>query len=371
MALAQSALFIVQVISAAPSQLPLWAQAATVSAWFSVVSTKNTQINPTPTPAGSTGPPSKINAWGSLGFEVSAMRFWCAGGGHTNYSGNEVHSISFLSATPTWVVRRDPTTAAQVTASVQVYLDGRPNMGHTYYNGYFIQSRNRFVQHCMNAVWNPDGGVAYNNLYMFDATANDWVSAAAWPSVGAGNFVPESPKCMDSRENIFAINTDGLLMKMVCSAGAGSSPVAVTIGNTFFGFETGRPLCWDPNRNRLLRAGISADSGWYTVNVSTAAISAVALTGFVSFSPANNALTFDTIGDQFICVDNQMRIAAIHPTTFLTTRLSIAGNQPAAMSLGTGVLPIYNRAVFVSALKGLLVINDANQNAHYVKLYNV
>jgi len=88
---------------------------------------------PSPVPGGNTGPESKVIAWTSFVADARTSKVYSvAGGGHEDYSGNEVDALALNTETPGWSQVLAPTPAGSVQSSAY-YLDGRPASRHHYY----------------------------------------------------------------------------------------------------------------------------------------------------------------------------------------------------------------------------------------------
>jgi hypothetical protein len=111
-----------------------------------------------------------------------------AGGGHNDYSGNQVVSISLQSETPgPWVEDHpgSPLSAIQPNTGVEVshYTDGLPTSAHNYDRVHFIDAENRVVRMQAPAVWGADSPT-FNTCDSFSWDTKTWAAAGTIPNVG-------------------------------------------------------------------------------------------------------------------------------------------------------------------------------------------
>ncbi len=62
--------------------------------WYRVPNSHLSAVLPNPIPAGNTGPPSLMIAWNSGAYDTTRDRLLIWGGGHKDYSGNELYAFN-------------------------------------------------------------------------------------------------------------------------------------------------------------------------------------------------------------------------------------------------------------------------------------
>ncbi len=109
----------------------------TPGTWYQVPNSRLDAVLPNPLPDVGYGSPDAITmAWNSGAFDPKRNRFYVLGGGHADYSGNEVYQFDL--ATLKWSRLTEPTPWASVPhfkkgqAASDIYADGRPASVHTY-----------------------------------------------------------------------------------------------------------------------------------------------------------------------------------------------------------------------------------------------
>jgi hypothetical protein len=162
------------------AELPDWVDALAIGEWTAIPDTSLSSVDPSPLPAGATGPQSKVIAWTSFVVDPRDSTVYSpANGGHGDYSGNEVDALELEHDPPRWVERRAPTAAAQVRDGAY-YDDGAPTSRHTYYGLTFDVERDRIMLFT-GARW--QNGYALPTTDSFDVAASAWLPAGTHPDV--------------------------------------------------------------------------------------------------------------------------------------------------------------------------------------------
>ena len=156
--------------SVSSSSLPAWVP-STVGQWVQI-STSNTisSVQPSPTPPGNTGPSSVTDTWCCIASSASGdVYMW--GGGHADYSGNEVYRLRLNQATP--VYQRLSTPTASVTTNVKYYGDGRPSARHTYQSFWFAGGK---LKSLGGQYVYGNASVSPSNTDIFDPDTGNWTT---------------------------------------------------------------------------------------------------------------------------------------------------------------------------------------------------
>jgi chitodextrinase len=172
--------------SAAPppplANLPAWMNGLAIGQWFAIPNTSLSTVAPSPTPAGNSGPLSKVEAWTSMVVDTRTSKVYSvAGGGHQDYSGNEVDALDLEAAQPAWSELLAPTPNNQLTNCLPFYLDGRPAARHSYYGLTFSERTDRFMLFG-GANW-CDGGGFFTLIASYNITANTYSPALTHPNL--------------------------------------------------------------------------------------------------------------------------------------------------------------------------------------------
>jgi hypothetical protein len=373
MAQLQSNLFCIQVVSAT---LPAWISAGvSLSTWYYIPNTSNTNVDlDPPLPSNPynyylTGPRSKLLNWGDLGYDPSRIELWSNGGGHADYSGNEVDKLVLGTTTPGWVNVRPFTSAQYIptipSASQRMYLDGRPASFHSYYSLFFSVPTNRFLRVGSGALWGTGGGSS-SHCEVFDVSAGDWWTSvqASTQGLGAGSSgagVVGGGKTQHpvTGDVWYIVVGSAQLMKMDIN-----TYVFSTIGGTGISLDQYGALGIDPNRNIMLKGPDNSVNQWRVINLATASASVVSVSGFTSFSPAYGNMSWDSTGQRLIFVDRNANVVAIDTSLWVATKVSIGGTIPVTATSG-----LFKKGFYSNELKGIIYIPEHNRPATYARLY--
>jgi hypothetical protein len=131
---------------------PAWRSSMAARTWKKIGANTLDSLNPDNNPAlnpnypatkwrGNSGFSSIITAWNGGAFNRLTNTLRLNGGGHADWSGNEMYDIDISAENPTWVMARAPSGAIGNLGSLNdgnegsnVYFDGRPRSAHSYNN---------------------------------------------------------------------------------------------------------------------------------------------------------------------------------------------------------------------------------------------
>lgn len=153
--------------AALPAYIP-----TTAGAWAQFGNALST-INPSPTPAGASGPQAKIAAW--TAFVIDALTsdlHLIAAGGHNDYAGNEANKLPLNTESPTWVETVAPSAAGIIVDAASYYSDGHGAARHHFY-GAMWNAALRKVMLLGGAHWSSSGGF-HNAISGFNVDSNTW-----------------------------------------------------------------------------------------------------------------------------------------------------------------------------------------------------
>lgn len=91
-----------------------------------------------------TGVQSVVNAWSGGCLRPSGSHYIIHGGGHGDYAGNEVYTISLADSNPTWIRRWGPSLTQQ--GGQNYYNDGNPASIHTMFTLVYDPDRDQMMR---------------------------------------------------------------------------------------------------------------------------------------------------------------------------------------------------------------------------------
>jgi hypothetical protein len=159
--------------------------------WYAVPASRIDTVLPNPIPPGDSRPgrpESIVDEWSSGIFDASRNNFVVWGGGHNNYSGNEIYAFNL--GTLIWQRITNPSTNVGGTESTGYYPDGRPRSRHTYDYIEYIPSIDRFCS--FGGAGQYPSGQSTNevaNVDCFNFSTNSWettykrIPKSQWESV--------------------------------------------------------------------------------------------------------------------------------------------------------------------------------------------
>lgn len=347
--------------------LPAWVTANTSAAgqWYVIPNTSISSVDPNPPtnrPAGGTTQ-QKLDAWCSLAADINNCRIYAgAGGGHTDYDGNEFDMLPLLVTTPGWQELRAPTIPT--TANVTHYSDGRPTARHHYYGLVHDPVHNRVM---LVGGAGYGNGTPLNNIDGFDLASNDYFAANTFGNLpgsqGVGLLADENRFTgLDPRNgdiytigNLYLVKMNGAT-GVVTTLRSGNAPIqGVQTGGAF---DTTRNVFFFP----AAQYTYAPDTDTFTsAPMSGAGASAVAGSGQMAvcyYAPLD--CFFVRLGS-----DSGGTIYQITAGTKVCTSYSTSGGS--GISAAPGGLLFYKLHPF-PALKGLVLVTGYGANASYLRL---
>jgi hypothetical protein len=204
-------LFLKTSIAAEPGALP-------VGVWYAFPSSELGLSNeyPSPIPAGTSGPAAVMSAWSGGVYDSDRDMLVVWGGGHSNYSGNEVYAFGPLtSGSAQW--RRLTNPSSPVSTNEAYYPDGRPVSRHTYAAlDYMPFPYGKMVSCAIGSRYNDGYGMRGMDFYDFGVdglSGEPWSRGPVPPNTGSwvGAFCAYNP--VTKRLWVHSLGSGGRLMQ--------------------------------------------------------------------------------------------------------------------------------------------------------------
>lgn len=316
-------------------------------------------------------------------------QFFISGGGHNDYSGNEVGSIKLNLDVPVWWHIGLATPQELRVINRPYNRDGKPAARHTYWAIHWVEQHNRLflsggvgsfnngtgegaVSPAMDG-FNPDTGEWDPNRYDFDSATWDMTKTPSWPDVPSMNSAKGSV-LTDKHLWEFSGETGHLYrcdilphMEWTDCGMLISSHVAAV------------PVLWDPKRNILLRpkGAYSSLPRIYDLNGYVEGMPPSVATAFTGPDQPNwggCTLTYcdylASIGkDAYLAVQNEdklMRIWVIDPDTLNVTLLNVTGEDPSLPGHWNANQRPHNRFTYVKELRGIVWVYAADKDILFI-----
>ena len=159
--------------------------------WYRVPNSKLIKVVPKPHPQGNTGPDSILSTWSSAAFDSKRNQLIVWGGGHADYSGNELYAFDLK--TLRWKRLTNPSRNVGGKVDSGYYPDGKPRSRHTYdYLEYIPPPFDRFCS-CGGAALYPRGGIEVKNVDCFNFNKKKWERMQDTPAYSIGALSAYDP----------------------------------------------------------------------------------------------------------------------------------------------------------------------------------
>jgi hypothetical protein len=297
--------------------------------WYEVPNTKMDGVKPNPVPSpGHIG--SVMGAWSGAAFDTKRDRLIVWGGGHTDYSGNEIYVFDL--ATLMWSRVSDPSPFPPGDGNngndeVQ-HPDGAPISRHSYnYIAYIPDPVDRFFVGGGAGIWSS-GQFEDDNTYLFDFNTSRWQTMSKTPVAYIAAFC--------------GVAADG----RVWQHGAGpSTSLAVYDATTdtwtshvddggWFSYAFTCDV--DTNRNRLLAVGADRTLVW-DLNNPNDAVARLQTTGDREVEDSENpGLVYHPGSDRLIAWTGGASVYALDLDTNVWTRIDTSGSVSPGAATGNG-----------------------------------
>ncbi len=288
-------------------------------------------------------------AWNSGALDETRNRLLVWGGGHADYSGNEIYALDLT--TQKFVRLTDPATPVATGCPESLAAGTQPNARHTYDGIAYMTNVDRFLV-AGGAL--ATCGFMSEGTWTFDFKSSKWaqVSSAVHPNAAPG---------------------------IVTAYDANTGKVWVHDGNTFFSFDPltnkyqvaldNTPIDYhltgvlDPKRKKFLMIG--GGEQWI-IDVSGTSFKQQALgsTGGSSIIGASSpGLAYDKVKDRIVAWSGGNTVYVLDMDTKVWTAVTHPSGPGAAMSNGTN-----GRWEYVPALNAFVIVNGVDSDAFLLRL---
>ncbi len=331
---------------------PAW-WPSSVGVWTEISGTNLSAVEPDPAPTGT--PSTKLTAWTSLALNTSTNRLYCAaGGGHTDYSGNEVDMLDLNADSPAWVEIEPPSLTVSNAA---YYADGKPTSRHHYYGATVDETNGRVM--LFGGSRYSDGGVLAT-VDSFDLSTNNYNAASTHPNIPAGVNIEAGAMCRDpSNDDVYVIANYN-----VSRWNRASNTWTDLIAGSTASFAQFTASAFDTTRNRIFCLGGGAS---FTYDLSGNATTPRSLSGS-GINPSTQYMGMDYVAaiDRFLVrlPGSGGAIYQVDAATFAYEALSTSGGD----SIPTNGKPM-NKFRYVPLLKGCVFVPSYTGNAWFVRVH--
>jgi hypothetical protein len=326
--------------------------------WYEVPNSKLETVFPNPPPRGNTGPSSVMDAWSGGAYDTRRDRLIIWGGGHLDYSGNEIYVFDLKDLR--WRRLDEPTKV--IKEDVARYPDGRPSSRHTYNYVQYAPNIDRFFSLGFAAAY---GGPAISgdavDAYDFDALR--WDTKADKPANGITTgaisaYDPTTGKlwhhgCLD----------DGSLVAYDPIADSWSRP----LGNHALAYYATAAI--DPARRIMVATGGAENNYVLVWSLERPGSPSMIRTSGPKILESAHApgFVYDPVSTMFVGWSGGAHVYTLDPDTWAWTRV-----DPAPGNTVTPTEPnetgTYGRFQYVPNLNAFILVNRPGENVYFYRL---
>jgi hypothetical protein len=349
--------------------LPSWLSGRAVMQWTQVTGTMaSAGIAPSPLPPGITGVRSVTDAWCGAAVRQSSGHYIIHGGGHGDYSGNEIYALDLMASAPVWARIWGPTPNAQITSLTNHYADGNPASIHTYYGLQWDETGDRLLR-MLGGQYITSGTGANCDAWPWQAT--NWSPAGTIPAIPS--FAGGQPACvMDpATGNVYLRNNaQRARWTRTSNTWSANSFSSQQAQEGAWAFDTARRCVWGVG-DRIVTSGVlrwNVDDDTFSGNGSGAvAVQAVTGNGTGLLSSFGHGAAYDPINDCVWVLPSSGVLHKFDPAALTLNTQATSGAGPGSnSSYGNGTGP-YNRLRYVEALKGLVYTPSWNAPTFFIR----
>ena len=327
--------------------------------WCEIPNTNLSAVYPSPMPAGNTGPTSIMLAWSGGGFDTKRDRLIIWGGGHGDYSGNEIYTFDLN--TLQWRRETDPSPDVSGPEGGAVYppWNGKiqPRSRHTYDYVTYLASMDRFCSFGASAQY-PSGGIVSPVMHCFNFDTKLWENRSATPGYGIDALSAYDPvtghgwvQGTDSHSYIAEFFPESTIAgKWKTRGGSGSD----------FSYDYSLTMACDPVNRKLVSVG-GGHVYYYDISNPAGGVTRVAATtsGATGLTGASDpGLDYDPVTQKIVGWSSDQTVYSLDvPTKVWTSTNGTGANPGSPAQWGT-----YGRFRYSPGHNVFVIVNTTTSN---------
>lgn len=337
--------------------------------WYQV---PNSRLNvpgvaPNPVPPGTDGVAAVMNSWSGAAYDTTRDRLIVFGGGHNNYSGNEIYVFNFNRNDASylrWSRLTDPSNPVGGSEASGYYGDGLPRSRHSYnFIEYVPPPFDRFCSFGAGGTY-PSSSTSIPNVDCFNFGNLQWERKANAPS--GSTFTRIGSKAVyDPVDNRVYLQTG--LGGDFSSYNPATNTWQIHDSSSFMEYETTAAI--DPTRRVMVAIG---RGGQFILNLNNPA------SGFSNLSSSGDngiigvdapGLAYDPISDQFVAWHGGTDVYTLknNGSSWVWTRVRPAGTNT-VVPTPAAIVGTYGRFRYIPSRNVFLAVNDVNENVYVYKV---
>ena len=328
-------------------------------AWVAVPGSHLASVLPSPLPdVGFNAPAAIMSAWGGGTWDEARQQLLVWGGGHADYSGNEVYGFQLSDLK--WVRLTNPSPDLMMTApdpprrsTLEARADGQPGSRHTYGGMLYMPTVDKMFA-AGGSLWS--GGGPSQRTWWFDPAAKTWTEKSyprgqqvltpisAWDPVLKGVWFP-----FRGGLYFYTPQNDTWALKATdWHSPDWNAPKMMALHHA--------------KRKLFVVGGDGGAANTWMVDVSGARpkFSVVTLKGDLTPTKvAAPGIVYDSKRQQLVLWAGGRDLYVLDPDTLLITKETLAGDSPSATPQVAGT---YGRFQYVASQDLYIVVNAINEN---------
>lgn len=324
--------------------------------WYVAPTSRLDAVAPNPLPPGSQ--PDVVIAWSGGAYDTQRDRLIVWGGGHANYSGNEIYAFDI--GTMTWSRIWGPTPNSQIPpvpgGPYEVYLDGNPSSRHTYDGIEYIPQLDQLWSNG-GSRWGPTG-TQTAATWVFDFATSAWTQKSTAPDAHLGVTSDWDPITqhifMHTNYNFCEYNptTGNYTVRQTLSGGLWATPTAAL----------------DPTTRKYVMVGGGGNNNFLVYDLNTWARTAPATSGDKTIETSTSpGFSYDPVAKKFVGWSGGANVYTLDDSTWTWTQVTPAVTNTvtptAAVPFGT-----FGRFRYIPSKNCYIVVNAVDQNVYFYKL---
>lgn len=336
----------------APGAGPAWLAGAAPMSWIQVPNSAPSTSSVLPSPPAEGVVSSVTDAWGGATVRQSSGHFILHGGGHGDYSGNEIYALPLLDDAPAWTRPWGPTPAAQVTRDTMYYLDGNPASAHTYYNMQYDAVADRVLR--MDGGWWAGTSGMSGKFNSWDWGAANWNPDGTHPGLPY-NAPDQSVAVHPVTGDVYIwVTSAQMIWRRATNTFTSMNTSALQILGDAMVLDVANNCCWGfggwgsyPTYGKVHKWDLSDNT---TTSVSVTG-SALALTTRQSLGAAIDPDT----GLIYVCTPDGS-VHVFDPNALTLNDVTLMGTGPQSTTAYGNSNGLYSRFQYINALKAFVVL---------------
>lgn len=327
--------------------------------WYEVPNSDMDQV----APPGGIQPPNGwdtscvMDCWCGGAFDTTRNILYVWGGGHGQYSGNELYGFNTDSLT--WERITDPSIDVGGSESSGVYPDGEPRSRHTYNQLQYAASADRLLSMGTTAMY-PGGQIANSAVLSFNYNTKAWNTGGAGLPI-SGQIAGQVSAYDSVTGRVWAVN--GFQSQL-----AGYDPVSNSWTQTYGAAnrEYNMTGAIDPSRRLFIATGYDYLFVWDLANpgnpTQPSSSGDKSIEG--AFSPG---LAFDPVINMFVGWAGGSSVYTLDPTNWVWTRHAPDPSNTVTPT-SQNVNGTYGRFRYIPSRNAYIAVNRTGENVYIYKL---